>query len=443
MSGPLRLTLRLGGAVGACLLAGWMSCSALQAADAKMVAARQKFFGVENVDPHSGRVAEDKVVLSWLSNSSLAAAIAGRVILLDTYITRLEVTPGRTPLVIGDLVDLAPEAILLGHGHFDHADNAAYLAAKTGATIYASEETCAAMQADFAREATDAAIQGNAATAFPRGAALSCKPVTSAGSVPGTQVVRLNFLEPEACVIAFRHLHSIAVPPDPTWPRAPTPSVYYAADPRDATLFPAGTPLAPGKSGALSGQMNIATSGNSGPGGPVALFFDVVLRKGRHFTLVWYNSAGALKEGRGSGWTTGTPADGQRLVNLMQSLPPTDVDLGTIATSDFDNNTYRDPFAYVQALKPKIFIPMHLTTGTTFKESVSLAVYGGYLDQIKRLGLTLDQWPTTRWLVDPADYAKPMVYDIDDPQWHDPNKEARTAQFCGSDRHDRDDDDRR
>jgi L-ascorbate metabolism protein UlaG (beta-lactamase superfamily) len=422
------------------LATGWALSTAAHAGDADLISARQKFFGAENVDPASGRVDDHKVVLSWLSNASFAASIAGHVILLDTYITRLEISPGRTPFVIKDLVDLKPEAILLGHGHFDHADNAAYVAAKTRAPIFASEETCAAMQADFVRELTDPAIQGNPITAFGPNPSITCKPVTTAGSVPGTQIVKLDFLEPDACVIAFRHLHSLAVPVDPTWPRAPVPSTYYAVDPRDPGLFPPGTPLAPGKTTTLPGQINIATSGNAGPGGPVPLFFDFVLRDDQHFTLVWHNTAGALKEGLGSGWLNGTPADGQRLFNIMKSMPQTDVDLGTASTANFDNNTYRDVFAYIEALNPKIFIPLHLTAGTTFHESSSLAVYGGYLDQIKRLGLTLDRWPKTRWLVDPSDYAKPIVYDIHDPQWHDPSKEPRVQQFCGSGRGDRHDD---
>src|SRR4029453_18674553 len=46
-----------------------------------------------------------------------------------SHITLLEVTPGRTPFVIKDVVDAAPMTILVGRGHVDHAENAAYLAA--------------------------------------------------------------------------------------------------------------------------------------------------------------------------------------------------------------------------------------------------------------------------------------------------------------------------
>jgi hypothetical protein len=409
------------------------SANISSAADGTMIAARQRFFGAENVDPLSGRLPEDKVIVSWLTNTTFAVSIAGRVVLLDTFLTRLEVTAGRTPFVIKDVVALQPEAILLGHGHGDHADNAAYIAAMTGATIYASAETCAAMQVDFNREQTDPVIQGNAATRFPPNAAVICKDVTTAGSVPATQVLKLDLLEPDACVIAFRHLHSTAVPVDPTWPKAPSTSIYASAytltDSRDPGLFPSGTGLTP-SSPIQPGQMNIKTSGSPGPGGPVAIYYHFVVRGGRHFTLAWHNTIGALKEGQGMGYN-GTPADGQRIVQVLQSLPQTDVELGSVATANYANNAFRDPFAYIQALKPKIFIPTHLTFGLL--ESSSLAVYGAYLDQLQRLGISSEDWPDTHWLVDPADYARPIVFEVNDPAWADHNKGPRIAKFCGGD----------
>jgi glyoxylase-like metal-dependent hydrolase (beta-lactamase superfamily II) len=56
-------------------------------------------------------------------------------VLLDTYINRRELPPPpgeadlrRSPIDVQELLDLHPEAIFLGHGHGDHADNAAYIA---------------------------------------------------------------------------------------------------------------------------------------------------------------------------------------------------------------------------------------------------------------------------------------------------------------------------
>src|SRR5215470_2155911 len=120
-------------------------------ADPDLIRTRQLFFGAENVDPRSGRVTHDKVIFSWFTNASYAVSLKGRVILLDSYIHRAETVPGRTPIVVEDLVSLRPEAIFLGHGHGDHADNAAFVSGMLGIPIYASQETCVAMQTDAAR----------------------------------------------------------------------------------------------------------------------------------------------------------------------------------------------------------------------------------------------------------------------------------------------------
>src|SRR5437773_10797876 len=157
--------------------------------DAALIAARQKFFGVENVDAITGAVSKDKVILSWLTNTTYAVSVRGRIVLLDTFATRLEVSPGRTNFVIKDIVDLKPETLFLGNGHFDHADNAAYVAAKTGAAIYASQETCEVMRFDLERMKKDPLIQGNPVSRIDPAASVSCTDVTTTGSVPGTQLV--------------------------------------------------------------------------------------------------------------------------------------------------------------------------------------------------------------------------------------------------------------
>src|SRR5467141_3045837 len=100
------------------------------AASPELVKARQLIFGAENVDARTGAVDKDKVIFSWLTNATLAASIRGRVVLLDTFVHRPETAPGRTPFVVEDLVSLKPEAAFIGHGHGDHADNAAFISGK-------------------------------------------------------------------------------------------------------------------------------------------------------------------------------------------------------------------------------------------------------------------------------------------------------------------------
>ena len=153
----------------------------------EVVKARQKFFGIENVDAN-GNVKGDKVIFSWATNTTYAASIQGRVVLLDSYINRPELpTSGvidrrRSPFLPDDFVDLKPEAIFLGHGHFDHADNAAYIAKWTGATIYASAETCAAMQADVTKMWNDPNPQNGGEKVIPDNKPVNCVSVSAPGS---------------------------------------------------------------------------------------------------------------------------------------------------------------------------------------------------------------------------------------------------------------------
>src|SRR5436305_11423512 len=102
------------------------SLAAAAAPPGDLVNARQKFFGIENVDAN-GNVKGDKVIVSWASNTTYVASIEGRVVLLDSYINRPELPASvpidrrRSPFLPQDFINLMPEAIFLGHGHFDHA----------------------------------------------------------------------------------------------------------------------------------------------------------------------------------------------------------------------------------------------------------------------------------------------------------------------------------
>ena len=78
-----------------------------------LVAARVKFFGAENVDATTGAVKKNVVLFSWATNASIVASVLGRVVMLDTYINRLELpSPAnqsdlrRSPINVQDLVDL-------------------------------------------------------------------------------------------------------------------------------------------------------------------------------------------------------------------------------------------------------------------------------------------------------------------------------------------------
>jgi len=406
-----------------------VAASAAPAADQAMIDARVKIFGPENVDAATGAIKKDKVVFSWLGHISGAVSLMGRVIMLDTYVPRLEVTPGRTPFVIKDLVDMKPEALFIGHGHGDHADNAVFIAAKTGATIYMTPEACSTAQTALARMKADPFMQADPFFAIAQATTVTCVPITTAGSTPGTQVVRINQLEPLVCINAFRALHSVSVPADPDW--GPVP-VVDTPDPRDPTLFPPGVSLTPPANPAnrQPGQQDVR-QGN-GPGGADELNFHFTLRSGYNFTLLFNNSVGAMKEGLGSNWLNGTPADGQRLLDLIRNLPNTDLNFATLSSGNTDNNGWRDAVYWAQALKPKIMTTGHAPIGG------ALQYYSGFLNHLQLMeqprnawpGFPRSQWPIVRNHTDPTDILKPELYSTGDPYWLNPEKAPKIARFC-------------
>src|SRR4029077_9504256 len=268
-------------------------------ADPALVQARQKFFGVENVD-EQGRVDKDKVIFSWASNTTYLVSMMGHVILLDSYINRPELPTSpldtrRTPILPQDFVDVRPEAIFLGHGHGDHADNAAYVAKWTGATIYASPETCDVMQQDVIRMFNDPNSINGGARIVPDGAPVDCGGAVPRNSPPGeytgtlanpaggrTTVRRITQFDPQICILTFKHVHSGTAPVDASFPHTPLNNL---GDPRYAgrvitapppavtfpAMFPVGTPFTPPANPALRvpGQIDTTTTGFGGSAGPI------------------------------------------------------------------------------------------------------------------------------------------------------------------------------
>jgi hypothetical protein len=373
-----------------------------------MVKARNLFFGAQNVDQASGQVAKDKVIFSWLTNTTYAVSAKGRVFLLDSFVTRLETLPGRTPFVLQDMVNLQPEAILLGHGHGDHADNAAYIAHQPGSTIYSSPETCDVMQLDAARM-------------FGAGVTVPCKGIVSRGSQPGAEIVKLDFLEPIACITAFKHIHSGTVPRDSSFPLVPVSNI---ADPRDATMFPKGA----SQNSVFNTSTTSFGSPPGNPAGSISLYYQFVMRGDNRFTFAWHNTGGPLKEGAGADPGLPSPAIGQRVLDIIDALPKTDVELGSIVTLGTSTNGLRDPLMYVQHVKPKIYIPGHMTAVAL--ESSSLEWKVSLLKLMNQLEIPADQRPELRWLVDPNDYATPLVYDPKDARWADTSERTAPIGLC-------------
>jgi hypothetical protein len=358
------------------------------AAHAALVKARQHFFGAENVDERTGKVREDKVIFSWFSVASFAVAARGPVFLLDSYIYRLADTPAYVPATVQDLVDLRPEFIFIGHGHGDHADNAAYVAKLTGARIYGAAEHCVAMQVDAQR-------------LFGANTSVDCRAVTTTGSAPGAEVRTLTALKPDLCITAFKHVHSALVPVDPQFPQN---LVNAIRDPRVDTLFPPNPPPA----------LDTRTSG--GVGGPIAIMYQFTVANS-DFTFTWHDTAGPLKEQ--------APA----LLPFLASLPKTDVQLGAGVSIGEANNGVRDITMYINALQPKVF---YMTHTDNFNIGASMFYVKAIERQFDIFGTPAAERPDIRGLHDPYDYLRPqaMTFDWRSDYWRDSKRGNRHSNYC-------------
>ena len=331
-----------------------------------------------------------KVVVSWITNASYAASVKGRIVLLDSYVDRAETVPGRTPFVVEDFLSLRPEAIFL------------------------------VMATPITRITPPGwrAISGSRSTRRPRLARpckstpSSCPPLATALSLrwivarsrqlaaPGSEIVKIKQLQGVACITAFRHLHSTTVPADEDFPIIPVNNI---PDPRDATLYPPGTPH----------QFRTST----GSGGPISILYQFVLKGDNHFSFVWNNTIGALKEGCGLDRCWG-PAVGQQITSILESFSPTDVQFGSVASNGLGTNGTRDGILYMLALNPKVFYPAHLgfqNPGNSLEFKVP------FLKQLDAMHVPADARPEIRWVVDPNDYLRAEVFDPKDDRWKKPN----------------------
>lgn len=333
---------------------------------AALVAARSHFFGIDNVDQRTGAVDKEKVIISWFSVSSYAMAARGHVVLLDSYIYRVADVPGYVPTTVQELVDLKPEAIFIGHGHGDHADNAAYIAGKTGAHIFGAAEHCDAMAGDAER-------------IFGTGASVNCTSLVSAGSAPGAEVRNLGFLLPDVCITSFKHLHSGrgSGQPDPDYP--PNPINPVRDQDRANELYP------------NMGPPTLNTRTVSGAGGSVSMFYQFTVG---NFSLIWHDTNGPIKDVE------------TQLIPLLASLPKADVEIGSLVSTGESVNGVRDIAFYIQLIKPKIFYGGH---SDNFNIGASPYYHQALLRQFDIFNIAAAERPMIKGYDDPYDYLTPEL----------------------------------
>ncbi len=333
-----------------------------------MIEARQLFFGAENVDPETGAVPKGEVHLSWLSVATFAVAMDGHVLMFDAYIHKEEDEPNYVPAITQDMIDLTPEFVVLGHGHFDHALESGRIAAATGATIVGSQRHCEE-QSEKVGEALSCIIAFDAAT-----------------DTPG-DTAELDLWD-GVCTTAMLHVHSDAEPPDPE--HDPSHTVVPAPDAGSILLHPPSSAF--------------GTEGDEG--GTILYQFRI-----GSFSLLYHDSTGPLKE------------QAPQVFDALRALPNTDVELGAILGFNQITNGLRDPAMYAAAIDAQVYVPQHHDFVTEYGsaddfEPILIAEFEDYGAD-----------PELRFLYDPFDYGRPSLlqYDIDAPRWKEAGDDVCAA----------------
>lgn len=276
---------------------------------ADTIAARQRFFGEAAVDPETGAVRSDQVLVTWFGCASFAVALGGTVFLLDAWVPR-GATSGYVPTTPAEVAALRPVAIFIGHGHFDHAADAGAIAQASGAVVHGTAEHCASIRKQV------------------EVAEFDCVELGSASSAPGD---RHDFdLAPGLSVTAVRHIHSA---------RTARPEGADASDPVrpkpclcDMRAYPP----------ALADTAHLVRSLSAPEGGVLLYQF-----RTENFTLTWHDSSGPLLDKE------------PHVLHVLRDLPASDVQIGAVQGYNQFTNGLRDPRSYIEALRPKVFVPNH------------------------------------------------------------------------------------
>ena len=328
-------------------------------------ALRRRILGPRAEDPRY-------VTLHWVGVASFIVTIRGHLLLFDAW-EIVGVHRDYVPIGREELAGIEPEAILLGHGHFDHAADAGYVAGRTGAAVLASEEQCRTVKDDAARE-------GNAGK-------FTCVLTGTQDSPPMGTLTGFRLFEDLPEVTILKHIHSAARPPgggnalDPFLPvNDPGPYLQHLnTSPEEAAR---------------------AAETLGDPEGGTRMYH---LRAG-DFTLLLGDSAGPIFD---------QPA-------IRESLDrfPDCVDVMANAIQGFDQpvSGLQDPVLYIANAHPRLFLPSH---GDAWAPGIS-STQATYRDEFFRRIGQLRNPPDVDYLVDPGDYVKERAYRIDDRRWEDP-----------------------
>ncbi len=341
---------------------------------AEAQAARDRLLGPNATDP-------SVVKVWWYGVASFVASVGGHLFLFDAW-EIVGLHQDYSPMGRDDLVAIAPEAILIGHGHFDHAGDAGYVAGRTGAPVIAGAATCETARAQAAidglQDAFDCLILGNAST-----------------PEPGT-TQRIRIFEDLDEFSVMRHTHSA---PDPTDIGAGGLPLLFVPE-----LVPYLTHLNTNPMEAINFLQTLDDeAGNDPEGGSWAYH----LRVG-DFSLLWHDTAGPIAEGK--------PYAGE-IQCALDSFPGcVDVQLGTIVGFGAITSGLRDVGLYVRHAHPRVSLPNH--------HDAWAPVIGpgaeSYENQWRAEIASMDNPPELDYLNDPEDYLAVRSYEVNDARWKTP-----------------------
>jgi L-ascorbate metabolism protein UlaG (beta-lactamase superfamily) len=326
-------------------------------------AARARLLGPLSADPRYA-------TLHWVGVSSFIVTFRGHLFLFDAW-EIVGIHRDYVPIGREELAALHPEAILLGHGHFDHAADAGYVAGRTGAVVLASDEQCDTVKADAARDGLAARF--------------TCLLTGSQDDPPPGALTGVRLFEDVEPITILKNVHSAARPPgngnepDPFLPIFdPLPYVQnFNGSPEELALF---------------------LSTLEDPEGGTRMYH---LKAGA-FTLLLGDSAGPLFEHA-------------PVAAALDRLPGC-VDVMANAILGFDQpvSGLQDAVAYVAAGHPRVFLPTH---ADAWAPALS-AGQAAYRDELAMELAALPNPPEeVDHLLDPADYVRERAYRLADPRW--------------------------
>lgn len=331
--------------------------------------ARDQILGPNAIEPN-------KVKLWWFGVSSFVVTGGGHLWLFDAW-EPIGIQKDYVPVGRDEIAALAPEAIFIGHGHFDHAADAGFIAGRSGAVVVGSETICSTVQADAAREGNernfDCLITG-----------------TDTTPPPGT-VQTVKLWADMAPISVLQHIHS-AISPQ-TYELGDTPFIhvpnllpflgYLNSDPAELLRFLQTLDDEQGGTWAYHVQLG-------------------------DFTLLWHDSTGPI---------TDREPGGPEVRAALDSFPGcVDVQVGAIVGFDQPISGMRDPRLYVEHAHPRVFLPTHHDAWAPVIGGGASSYEAAWRAEIAKL----EHPPLMDYLHDPVDYMKPRVYDITDAIWKTP-----------------------